>query len=151
MPNPAKLKSAIRDLMLAKDPPLDPDSWTDKGYIAADLWGMAGPDRPEKTWTAVYVQNVITGKIKPSPLFLRAMDSLGASLDSVPRDVAKAKPVNVLVLNGKLLPGTLISHAETRRCAYPPCGLKFMPAAWNQQYHCLACKRAHYKLKAGRK
>lgn len=130
------------DLMAALD--LSPKVWKHKQEIATSLWEMAGAERPAKPWSAVYVQNVITGQVKPSPLFLRAMQSLGASIDDVPHDVAKAQRVDVLSI-GRIEAGTLIK-GNSRRCANPACRIKFLPTHWNQRYHSTACRRAHHQV-----
>ena len=139
------LVGAINELMAAKR--LNPRKWNDKIIMAGDLWEMAGPQRPPKKWSGVYLQNVITGAVAPSSLFVRAVERMGAGLDSVPLDLVKAQEVVVMNLDGALAPGTLIIRGRTRRCAYPPCGLKFLPNQWNHHYHSIECKRAHQNMK----
>ncbi len=107
----------------------------EKQAIADRLSAIAKKARP---WTWRYVQSVLAGSIEPSPAFATAVNTLGASLDGVPLEVATSRRVQVLAM-GQVKPGSLVL-ADSRACANPACPIEFVPRTPNQRYHSAACR-----------
>jgi hypothetical protein len=110
--------------------------------VADRLSAVANQKKP---WGWRYLRNVLNRKVDASQKLIKAIVSLGATLDGVPSDLAGAHPVSVMTM-GAVTPGALIL-ADSRPCAYPGCNLHFVPSSPRQRYHSARCRYLDYKRK----
>lgn len=141
MPRPIGAEE-LRELIraLGHDPFLI--AMVDLREIAARLSEMVGK---HPAWGESYLHNVIRERQAPSAKLARAIMALGAAVDGAPVDLAKAASIHVFAL-ANVRPGSLIL-ADSRRCAYPSCGLWFVPVSWNQRCHSKDCARELRRLR----
>ena len=97
-----------------------------------------------KAWGWRYLRNVMNGKLNASRALVDAINKIGALIDGARIEQVQAIPVRVLAL-GNVHPDALIL-ADSRSCAYPPCGLHFVPRSGNQKCHSMECSRKLRKL-----
>jgi len=129
--------------MIAEELEIDIGSWSGKRELAFQLWKMAGVNAPARPWSPEYLHGVLKGSTAPSEIMKRAIQSLGAAIDGMDSDIAKARAVEVFVL-GDVRPGTLIKGASIK-CIYPPCKINFIPRDSRQRYHDKKCRAKDYK------
>ena len=116
---------------------LRPELGTVKFYemLAVKLSGAIGR---KKAWTWRYVQGVEKGTIQASRDFERAVAAVGMALDGAPVELRGTVVVEVFAEPGAVLAGSLIL-GKTQICAWPGCGVKFVPRVPWQKY----CRRSH--------
>ena len=103
--------------------------------LAVKLCGAIGR---KKVWTWRYVQGVEKGSIQASREFERAVVAVGMALDGAPVETRGTVAVGVFAEPGAVLEGSLIL-GKTQICAWPGCGVKFVPRVPWQKY----CRRSH--------
>lgn len=104
--------------------------------------------KQEKPYTPRYLRSVIAGNKgfeKPSPKLQQAIDTLSAMIDDVNPLSVTAKEVMVMAV-GEVKTGAVVL-ASSIPCAYPPCGIHFVPRAWNGKYCCPQHYEAMRKLR----
>ena len=115
-----------------------------KAEIARLLSGVARKDPP---WGYLYVHNFLFNNIQAGEKFKAAIVGLAAMIDGAPREAVQGRPVQVTAL-GNLRPGTLV-FGDSRKCAYAPCPVWFLPKNSRQKYHSYQCRadarKAHKK------
>jgi hypothetical protein len=107
--------------------------------LAVKLSGaIGGPRKGKKAWTWRYVQGVEKGTIQASRDFERAVRAVGMALDGAPVEMRGTVAVEVFAEPGAVLAGSLIL-GKTQICAWPGCGVKFVPRVPWQKY----CRKGH--------
>lgn len=99
--------------------------------------------RKDPAWGWRYLRNVLNRKIDASRALINAIVALGATNDGTPEELARARSVTVMVI-GDVKPGALVL-ADSRACAFPGCGIHFVPRSPQQRYHAPRCQKADYK------
>ncbi len=103
-----------------------------------------------KPWTYPALRNLLneakTGL--PGKDFDRALNLLGATIDGVDLEIARATPTQVLANPHNIQPNTLVL-GKSIWCANPACVLrvKFVPRSSRQTYHSIDCKYEAYNLR----
>lgn len=82
---------------------------------------------------------------QPGAKLAIAIGKLLAAVDSQHLSLATVEPTHVTAV-GHVAPGSLIL-GDSRRCAYPPCAVNFVPRAWNGKYCCHEHGRLAKKLR----
>lgn len=135
---PAQVRGMLTDALRGLG--MVPEVLTGRDAILAGEKLAAAVNQP-KPWGRSYVLAVLHGSptVKPSPLFIQAILSLGATLDGVPAIVAAAHEARVLVV-GEVVPGALVL-ANSRPCQRPGCPVQFVPDHPSRRYCCPDCRR----------
>lgn len=137
----AALSGLIRDL--GHDPELIRSK--DLQEIANRLSEMAGRKTP---WGWKALRNVQHRTQRASEKMKGAIMRMGALVDGMPAELAISNQVMITAV-GKVRPGAIIL-ADSKPCAYPPCGKHFVSTTPLQRYHSPACRSANQELKKGK-
>lgn len=141
---PAQVRAALAEVLRGLG--MVPEVLTGRDATLAGQKLAAAVNRP-KPWGRSYVLAVLHGSqaVQPSPLFIQAILSLGATIDGVPPMVAAAHEVRLLAV-GLVVPGAVVL-ANSKPCARPGCPVQFVPDHPSRRYCCQDCRR----LDRGRK
>jgi len=99
----------------------------------------------DKPYGRSLIYLVRSGQKKPSPAFAHAVMAFAYSLDDVDPVRARSKPIEVNAV-GDVMPGSLVL-GDSKKCAYPPCSIPFVPTVPWQEHHSRDCQVKNYKLK----
>jgi hypothetical protein len=111
--------------------------------IAEILSALAGK---QPAWGWKYLNQVLHNKLAASQQLITAIHQQGMLSDGVNATLATSTKLIAYAPSGVTVhPGSLIL-TDSRQC---PCGLWFIPRAWNQNYHSHECRAAARKQKKG--
>lgn len=111
---------------------LAPKTWGKVDHYSRLALRLAKIVRHEP-WTWRYVQGVLSGTIKPSPEFERAVMLLASELDGQPPEIASSDIVTVYAPKGNVKAESLVL-GKSRECEDPTCTLWFVPVVPWQKY-----------------
>lgn len=102
--------------------------------FAKKLSDAVGRDQP---WSWQYIRGVYKKQLPPGNELSKAIQVLGALIDSVPPIIAHTETIPILAKPGQVRPDSIVI-TSSRICAQPGCSIWFVPNSPRRKY-CPAC------------